>query len=324
MEIAASVLDLVGRTPMVRLSRFGAGLACPIVAKLEATNPGGSVKDRAAVAMIDAAERDGLLQPGHVILERTSGNTGVGLAMVAAHRGYRCVCVMTTKAAPEKVALLRAYGAEVIVCQAGLPADDPASLPATTERLEQELGAFRPDQYSNPANPDAHEHTTGPEIWRQTEGTITHLVAGVGTGGTITGSARYLRSRRPDIEIVGADPEGSIYSGQQPTSYLVEGIGEDFWPATFDPSVVDRWEIVSDEESFAVARQVTRTEGLLVGGSCGTALAAARRVAAGAAPDALVVVVVPDSGRGYLSKVFDDGWLIDQGLGHLVDGSTRP
>jgi len=245
MEIAASVLELVGRTPMVRLARFDAGLACPIVVKQEAANPGGSVKDRAALAMIDAAERDGLLQPGQVILERTSGNTGVGLAMVAAHRGYRCVCVMTTKAAPEKVALLRAYGAEV-------------------------------------------------------------------------------RSLRPDIEVVGADPEGSIYSGQQPASYLVEGLGEDFWPATFDPSVVDRWELVGDEESFAVAREVTRTEGLLVGGSCGTALAAARRVAAGATSDALVVVVLPDSGRRYLSKVFDDDWLIDQGLGHLVDGSTRP
>ena len=325
MDIADSVLDLIGRTPLVRLARLGAGLPAPIVAKLETTNPGGSVKDRPALAMLDEAERDGLIGPGSVIIERTSGNTGIGLAIVSAQRGYRCICVTTTKVAAEKIRLLEAYGAEVIVCRAGLPPTDPASIIATTERLAAELpDAFRPDQYGNPANPGAHERTTGPELWRQTNGRITHFVAGVGTGGTITGTARFLKAQNPAIRIVGADPMGSIYAGGEAHSYLVEGIGEDFWPATFDPTVVDEWEVVSDHESFATARRVAREEGLLIGGSCGTAVAAALRVAERSTPDDLVVVLIPDSGRGYLSKVFDEDWLRGNGFADLATPETDP
>jgi cystathionine beta-synthase len=315
VQIADSVLDLVGNTPLVRLRRVGAGLPCPVVVKLEATNPGGSVKDRPAVAMIDAAERDGRLAPGGTIVEVTSGNTGVGLAIVAAQRGYRCVFVSTKKAAPEKIALLRAYGAEVVVCPAGLPADDPRSANQTAARLVDEIpGAFRPDQYTNRANPASHEQGTGPELWAQTDGRITHLVATAGTGGTVSGTGGYLKQRNPRVEVVVADPRGSVFSGGAGTPYLVEGAGEDFWPDNYRRDVIDRTIAVSDRDSFLTARRLAREEGLLVGGSCGTAVHAALTVAAGCRPDDLVVAILPDSGRGYLSKVHDDAWMIENGF----------
>ncbi|MBI2710505.1 MAG: cystathionine beta-synthase [Actinobacteria bacterium] len=314
-QIAGSLLDLVGNTPLVRLARVGAGLAAPVVAKLETTNPGGSVKDRPAVAMIDAAEREGLLRPGGTIVEPTSGNTGVGLAIVAAQRGYRCVFVVTDKVAPEKIDLLRAYGAEVVVCPVAVAPEDPQSYYSTAERLVREIpGAFRPNQYENEWNPWAHEHSTGPEIWRQTAGRITHFVSGIGTGGTITGVGRYLKRVKPAVRVVGADPAGSVYSGGSGRPYLVEGIGEDFWPSTYDPSLVDEVVAVTDEDSFLMARRVTCEEGLLIGGSGGTAVAAALQIAARARPDDLVVVLVPDSGRGYLSRVFDDEWMAGYGF----------
>lgn len=314
-QIADSLLDLVGNTPLVRLRRVSEGLSCQIVAKLETTNPGGSVKDRPAIAMIDAAEREGLLGPGGTIVEPTSGNTGVGLAIVAAQRGYRCIFVMTDKVASEKVALLRAYGAEVVVCPVAVEPDDPQSYYSVAERLVRETpGAFRPNQYANQWNPWAHEQSTGPELWRQTAGRITHFVAGVGTGGTITGVGRFLKSKNPAVQIIGADPAGSVYSGGSGRPYLVEGIGEDFWPSTYDPTLVDRVVPVSDEDSFLMARRVTAEEGILIGGSGGTAVAAALEVGAGLGPDHLVVVLIPDSGRGYLSKVFDDSWMAGYGF----------
>src|SRR3954465_11459170 len=271
-DIADSLLDLVGNTPMVRLPRVAADLTCQIVAKLEFTNPGGSVKDRPAIAMIDAAERDGRLKPGGTIVEPTSGNTGVGLAIVAASRGYRCIFVMTDKVATEKVALLRAYGAEVVGCPVAVEPDDPQSCYPVAERLVRETpGAFRPNQYGNEWNPWAHEQTTGPELWRQTAGEITHFVAGVGTGGTITGVARYLKAQNPAVQIVGADPAGSVYSGGSGRPYLVEGVGEDFWPETYDRDVADRVIEVSDADSFAFTRRLAREEALLVGGSSGMA-----------------------------------------------------
>ncbi len=315
MEVADSVLDLIGNTPLVRLGRVGRGLTCDLLAKMETTNPGGSVKDRPAVAMVDAAERDGLLKPGGTIVEPTSGNTGVGLAIVAAQRGYRCIFVMSDKMSEEKVALLRAYGAEVVVCPTAVPPEHPDSYYSTAERLVRETpDSFRPDQYSNPANPAEHERSTGPEVWRQTAGRVTHFVAGIGTGGSITGVGHYLKTQKPDVQIIGADPEGSVYSGGAGRPYLVEGVGEDFWPTTYDPSVVDRVVRVSDAESFAMARRVTREEGLLIGGSCGTAVHAALVVAQELGPDAVVVVLVPDSGRNYLSKIFDDQWMLDFGF----------
>jgi cystathionine beta-synthase len=314
-QIAESLIELIGNTPLVRLGRVAADLECRVVAKLEMLNPGGSVKDRPALAMIEQAERDGLLKAGGTIVEPTSGNTGVGLAIVAAQRGYRCVFVVTDKVAPEKIKLLEAYGAEVIVCPVAVEPDDPRSYYSVAERLVTDIpGAFRPNQYGNDQNPRAHELTTGPELWRQTAGQLTHFVAGVGTGGTITGVARYLKSENPDVQIVGADPAGSVYSGGSGRPYLVEGIGEDFWPTTYDPSVVDRVVMVSDRDSFLTARRVTREEGILVGGSTGTAVWAALEVGRGLPPDAVVVVIIPDSGRGYLSKVYDDEWMSDYGF----------
>ncbi|MHB1534839.1 MAG: cystathionine beta-synthase [Acidimicrobiales bacterium] len=315
MAAADSLLDLIGHTPLVRMDRMGRDLSCQLLAKLEYFNPGGSVKDRPALAMIDAAESDGSLAPGGTIVEPTSGNTGTGLAIVAARRGYRCVFTMPDKIAREKVALLRAYGAEVVVCPSAVDPDHPDSYYSVARRLaETTPGAFMPDQYSNAHNPQAHERSTGPELWAQTAGRITHLVASIGTGGTITGIGRYLKARNPAIEIIGADPEGSVFSGGGGRPYLVEGIGEDFWPDTYDRDLPDRVVMVTDRDSFLTARRVTREEGILAGGSCGTAVWAALEVGRDLGPDAVVVVVLPDSGRGYLSKVYDDGWMADHGF----------
>ena len=265
--------------------------------------------------MIEAAEAEGLLKPGGTIVEPTSGNTGVGLAIVASQRGYDCIFVMTDKVSEEKVALLKAYGARVVVCPVAVPPDDPQSYYSTAERIMRETpGAFRPNQYHNPHNPRAHYETTGPEIWEQTKGRITHFVAGAGTGGTITGVGRYLKEQNPDVQIVVADPEGSVYSGGSGRPYLVEGVGEDFWPDTYDPKVVDITIPISDADSFSMARRVTREEGILIGGSGGTAVAAASELASGLGSDNLVVVLIPDTGRGYLSKVFDERWMATMGF----------
>jgi cystathionine beta-synthase len=315
-EIADSVLDLIGHTPLVRMRRIMEveRLSCVLAMKMETSNPGGSSKDRPALEMILAAERDGLLQPGGTIVEPTSGNTGVGLAIVAAQRGYRCVFVMTDKVAPEKVSLLQAYGAEVVVCPVAVAPEDPTSYYSVAERLTAELDAFRPNQYANPANPLAHEKTTGPELWAQTAGRITHFVAGAGTCGSITGTARYLKAQNPDVRIVAADPEGSVFSGGSGRPYLVEGVGEDFFPAAWAPDLYDEVIAISDEESFLTARRVSEIEGILIGGSGGMAVAAAIQVARRAGPDDIVVVLNPDSGRGYLSRVFDDEWMANFGF----------
>lgn len=315
MEIHQDVLAVIGNTPLVRLSR----LHPPgnLVAKLEYLNPGGSVKERIAVSMIDAAEKEGRLRPGGTIVEPTSGNTGLGLALVGAVRGYRVICTVPDKVAIEKIRLLEAYGVEVIVTPTELLPDHPDSYYGVARRLAAEIpGAFHPDQYSNPANPDAHEATTGPEIWRQTDGRIDVLVAGVGTGGTISGIARHLKSRNPAVEVVGADPEGSIYSAgpdDEIHQYKVEGVGEDFYPDTVDLKSIDRFIRVGDAESFAMCHRLARREGILVGGSGGMAVHAALSVAR-EDESRLVVVIVPDSGRGYLSKVFNDDWLTANGF----------
>ncbi|HSS09669.1 MAG TPA: cystathionine beta-synthase [Acidimicrobiales bacterium] len=315
MAVADSLVDLFGHTPLVRLDRIGRDLSCHLLAKLEYLNPGGSVKDRIALAMIEAAEAAGQLGPGGTIVEPTSGNTGVGLAVVAARRRYRCIFTMPDKIATEKVQLLRAFGAEVIVCPTAVAPEHPESYYSVARRLTETIpGAFQPDQYHNPNNPAAHEATTGPEIWQQTAGRVTHFVAGIGTGGTISGVGRYLKHQNPAIKIVGADPEGSVYSGGGGRPYLVEGIGEDFWPDTYDRSVVDRVVMVGDRDSFLTARRVTREEGILVGGSCGTAVWAALAVGRDLGPDDVVVVLLPDSGRGYLSKVYNDEWMADYGF----------
>jgi cystathionine beta-synthase len=315
-DIRDSILEAIGGTPLVRLSRLGAGLRPQLVAKVEALNPGGSIKDRVAVALIEAAERDGRLKPGGTIVEPTSGNTGTGLAIAARLKGYRVIAVMPDKMSREKIDLLRAYGAEVVVAPTEVPPDSPASYYRVADRLTEEIpGAFQPNQYANPANPQAHYESTGPEIWEQTAGRITHFVAGVGTGGTISGTGRYLKERNPAIEVIGADPVGSIYSGEEVHSYLVEGVGEDFWPQTFDPSVVDRYVRVSDKDAFLTTRRLAAEEGLLVGGSAGLAAHAALEAARGIEdPEALVVVVLPDGGRSYLSKVFNDAWMTQYGF----------
>jgi cystathionine beta-synthase len=314
MEVLDSFLDAVGETPLVRLNKVTRGLRPTVLAKLEMLNPGGSVKDRIGLRMIEAAERAGLLKPGGTIVEPTSGNTGHGLAIAAAIRGYKCIFVMPDKMSQEKISLLRAYGAEVVITPTAVSPDSPESYYRVADRLTEEIpGAFQPNQYFNQDNPAAHEATTGPEIWRQTDGRITALVVGVGTGGTITGTARYLRSVRPDVLVVGADPEGSIFSGDV-HPYLTEGIGEDFWPETFDPSVVDRYIRVSDRDAFRMARRITREEGILVGGSSGTAVVAAVEVARDLGDDDVVVVILPDTGRNYLSKLYSDAWLLQYGL----------
>jgi cystathionine beta-synthase len=314
-EVKDSALSLIGETPAVRLSRLEPELRTPLVAKVEFLNPGGSVKDRSAVSMIDAAERDGVLRPGGTVVEPTSGNTGLGLAMVSALRGYRVISVMPDKMSREKIDTLRAFGAEVVVCPTDVPPDSPRSYYRVADRLTEEIdGAFQPNQYFNAANPAAHYRSTGPEIWRQTSGLVTHFVVGVGTGGTISGAGRYLKEQNAGIEVVGADPEGSLYSGGPVHPYRVEGIGEDFWPDTLHKDVIDRYIRVSDRDSFIAARRLVAREGLFAGGSSGTALCAALRVARELDdPGALVVTLLPDGGRSYLSKVFNDHWMREHG-----------
>ncbi len=316
MQVFDHVIDLVGDTPLVRLTPTIDETPAPVLGKLEYLNPGGSVKDRVALAMVTAAERAGQLRPGGTIIEPTSGNTGVGLALVAARQGYRCVFTMPDKISEEKRAVLRAYGAEVVVCPTAVPPDDPRSYYEVARRLVRETpGGWSPDQYSNPHNPAAHEATTGPEIWRATEGRVSHFVAGIGTGGTISGVGRYLKEvSGGTVQIIGADPEGSVYSGGSGRPYLVEGVGEDIWPATYDKSVVDRVEAVSDRDSFLMTRELARRCGLLVGGSCGLAVVAGLRVARELTADDVVVVLLPDSGRGYLSKIFNDDWMYEYGF----------
>src|SRR3954462_10375365 len=315
-EIKDSILEAIGHTPLVRLSRMAAGLTPQVVAKVESLNPGGSIKDRIAVALIEAAERDGKLRRGGTIVEPTSGNTGTGLAIAARLKGYRVIAVMPDKMSREKIDLLRAYGAEVVVAPTDVAPDSPRSYYRVADRLTREIpGAFQPNQYANPANPQTHYETTGPELWRQTDGKLTHLVVGVGTGGTITGTARYLKEQNAAIEVIGADPVGSIYSNEEVHPYLVEGVGEDFWPATYDPSVVDRYVTVSDRDSFLTPRRLAETEGLLVGGSCGLAVWAALEVARELSdPDAMIAVILPDGGRAYLSKIFNDDWMSQYGF----------
>ncbi|HEV8230674.1 MAG TPA: cystathionine beta-synthase [Candidatus Limnocylindria bacterium] len=314
MDLAPDILAVVGNTPLVRLSRIGRGLKPTLVGKLEHLNPGGSVKDRIGLRMIEDAERRGLLKPGGTIVEPTSGNTGVGLAMAAAIRGYRLICTMADKQSQEKRDLLRAFGAEVVVCPTAVPPESPESYYKVAERLAKEIpGGFLPNQYYNAMNPEAHYQTTGPEIWKQTEGRITHLVLGIGTGGTVTGAGKYLKEQNAEVQIVGADPQGSLYTGGI-HPYKVEGIGEDFYPGTFDAALVDRWVRVSDRDSFLTARRLTREEGILVGGSSGTAMFAALQVAKELDADALVLVLFADSGRSYLSKIYNDEWMRQNGF----------
>jgi cystathionine beta-synthase len=315
VQVLGSILEAVGHTPLVRLTRITAGLRPTILAKVETLNPGGSVKDRIGLRMIDDAERGGLLKPGGTIVEPTSGNTGHALAIAAAIRGYRMIFVMADKQSPEKIALLRAYGAEVVVCPTAVPRDSPESYYSVAERLSREIpGAFQPNQYFNQANPRSHYETTGPEIWEQTDGKVDVVVGGLGTGGTMTGIARYLKEKKPSVMIVGADPEGSLYSGDTSKPYKVEGIGEDFIPGTIDLKLIDRIVQVNDRDSFLTARRITREEGILVGGSSGTAMKAAMEVARGFDEKTLMVVILPDTGRNNLSKIYNDEWMRQNGF----------
>jgi cystathionine beta-synthase len=311
-----SLVDLIGNTPLVRLRSVTRGLDATVLAKVEYFNPGGSVKDRIAVRMIDAAEQSGELKPGGTIVEPTSGNTGIGLAIVAQQRGYRCIFVCPDKVSTDKINTLRAYGADVVVCPTAVAPEDPRSYYTVSDRLARETpGGWKPDQYANPNNPLSHYETTGPELWEQTEGRITHFVAGVGTGGTISGVGRYLKDVSDGrVRVIGADPDGSVYSGGTGRPYLVEGVGEDFWPATYDGDICDEIIAVSDRDSFDMTRRLAREEGLLVGGSCGMAVVAALRASVGLGSHELVVVLLPDGGRGYLSKIFNDEWMADYGF----------
>ncbi|BBF99837.1 MULTISPECIES: cystathionine beta-synthase [Pseudonocardia] len=324
MRYVEHVVDLVGNTPLVRLGAVAEGITPPVLAKVEYLNPGGSVKDRIALRMVEAAEASGELRPGGTIVEPTSGNTGVGLAMVAQRKGYHCVFVCPDKVGEDKRNVLKAYGAEVVVCPTAVDPDHPDSYYRTSDRLVGEIeGAWKPNQYANPANPESHYRSTGPEIWEQTEGRITHFVAGIGTGGTISGIGRYLKEVSGGaVRIIGADPEGSVYSGGTGRPYLVEGVGEDFWPTTYDRDVCDEIVAVSDADSFDMTRRLAREEALLVGGSCGMAAVAALRVAATLPADAVVVVLLPDGGRGYLGKVFNDAWMASYGFLPPSEGAT--
>ncbi len=319
MQVHESLIDLIGNTPLLRLRKvtrdLGAGHG-DVLAKVEYVNPGGSVKDRIALRMVEAAEASGELRPGGTIVEPTSGNTGVGLAIVAVEKGYKCVFVCPDKVAPDKISVLRAYGAEVVVCPTTVSPDSPDSYYRVSDRLAREIpGGWKPNQYSNPANPESHYRTTGPEIWAQTEGKVTHFVAGIGTGGTISGTGRYLKEASGGrVKVIGADPEGSVYSGGTGRPYLVEGVGEDFWPDTYDKGICDQVIAVSDAQSFLMTRRLASEEALLVGGSCGMAVVAALDVARQAGPDDVIVVLLPDGGRGYLSKVFSDDWMADYGF----------
>ncbi len=324
MRIAQHISELIGNTPLVELNSVVPEGAGRVVAKVEYLNPGGSSKDRIAIKMIDAAEASGELKPGGTIVEPTSGNTGVGLALVAQQRGYKCIFVCPDKVSEDKQNVLRAYGAEVVVCPTAVAPDDPGSYYSVSNRLVEEIdGAWKPDQYSNPQGPESHYETTGPEIWADTDGKVTHFVAGVGTGGTITGAGRYLKKMSGGaVQVVGADPEGSVYSGGTGRPYLVEGVGEDFWPSAYDATVPDEIIAVSDADSFDMTRRLAREEALLVGGSCGMAVVAAIEVAKKAGPDSLVIVLLPDGGRGYLSKIFNDAWMSSYGfLRTRLDGS---
>ncbi|MBQ0994874.1 cystathionine beta-synthase [Micromonospora sp. PSH03] len=316
MQYYDNVVDMIGNTPLVRLRNVTEGIQATVLAKVEYVNPGGSVKDRIALRMVEDAEAAGLLKPGGTIVEPTSGNTGVGLALVAQLKGYKCVFVCPDKVSQDKQDVLRAYGAEVVVCPTAVAPEDPRSYYNVSDRLTREIpGAWKPNQYSNPANPRSHYETTGPELWKQTDGELTHFVTGVGTGGTISGIGRYLKEASEGrVRIVGADPEGSVYSGGTGRPYLVEGVGEDFWPETYDRGVADEIVEVSDKASFEMTRRLAREEGLLVGGSCGMAVVAALEVARRAGPDDVVVVLLPDGGRGYLSKIFNDSWMARYGF----------